>query len=515
MPSSKDYYYAESGGVPLLKQENDEKEESVLFKLRTYLPFSVLLAFLSAATGGMLFGYIIGITSNAVVEQSPGAQGGVVCSKNATHGNDTDCYDFTEFEKSLLTSMNIIFALIGTLICFRVARTLGRRRELMLGAVLYLSGGIVSGLAVGAWMVWLGQALYGLGVGFSMHAAPAYVAEVAPACLRGLLVALKEAFIVLGILLGFLVGNIFHDTHGGWRYMLAAVPTVFSVLQLVGIYFSSPSPRWLLVSGDVDRARNSLQNFRVAKHDSDEELFQMQTAVEAESDTSITTRDLFRGKYGRALFIGCGVVVLQQLTGQPSVLYYATTVFKYAGFGSSASLQPVYVGGAKLIFTLIAAFTVDRAGRKPLLYVGISVMLISLVLLAVAFSQRYCSIAGISLEQCRTEDIALPEKWGVSAVVALMLYVSGYQLSFGPIAWLLISELFPINARGKALSIAASANFSTNIVVTIAFTPLLTALTPTGAFALYAALCVVSILFVKAFVFETKGLTLEEIEERL
>ena len=126
----------------------------------------------------------------------------------------------TDFESAVLSSSNIIFALVGTLICFKVAKSLGRRRELILGALLYIAGALVSCLAVGSWMVFVGQALYGLGVGFSMHAAPAYIAEISPACLRGLLISLKEALIVSGILAGFLVGYIFHSTENGWRYML-------------------------------------------------------------------------------------------------------------------------------------------------------------------------------------------------------------------------------------------------------------------------------------------------------
>ena len=142
-------------------------------------------------------------------------------------------------------------------------------------------------------------------------------------------------------------------------------------------------------------------------------------------------------------------------------------------------------------------------------------MLVSLTVLSIAFTNRYCSLEGVSLSACPTDNVSLPSTWGLLSVVSLMLYVSGYQLGFGPIAWLLISELFPLRARGKALSLAASSNFASNILVTLTFKYLLDGLTPSGAFGLYAALCVVSLLFVKARVIETKGLTLEEIEAKL
>ena len=294
------------------------------------------------------------------MKQTQDSQGGLICptEKNFT---GHDCYHVTELASNVLTSMNIIAALVATLICFRVARALGRRKEMLIGAFLYVIGGIVSGLAVGTWMVFIGQLLYGMGVGFSMHAAPAYIAEISPSALRGLLVSMKEAFIVLGILLGFLVGNILHDEKSGWRYMLACIPASVGMLQLIGVYISPSSPRWLLVSGRIEEARASLNRFRVADHDSEDELFQMQCAVEAEEDSDVTISELFQGKqegprnrHGRS--------ALQQLTGRPSVLTMRRLCSNMPVW-IKFSLQPVFVGTAKL-FSLIAAFSVDRFGRK-------------------------------------------------------------------------------------------------------------------------------------------------------
>merc|ERR1711988_529424 len=156
-------------------------------------------------------------------------------------------------------------------------------------------------------------------------------------------------------------------------------------------------------------------------------------------------RDTFR--YPRPLLIGCGIVFLQQVTGQPSVLYFATNIFKSAGFGSSAALSSVGIGFVKLVATLFTVWRVDQYGRRLLLFVGIGMMAFALCVLGVAFTFQECK-TGQSISSCSQSDITLPTSWSGVTVAALMLYVSGYQVGFGPIAWLLISEVFPLKVRG-------------------------------------------------------------------
>jgi len=210
--------------------------------------------------------------------------------------------------------------------------------------------------------------------------------------------------------------------------------------------------------------------------------------------------------------VGCGLVLLQQVTGQPSILYFATNIFKAAGFGNSASMQAVGIGLVKLLATLFTVWKVDDYGRRNLLFVGISMMSVALALLAGSFGHSHCQTPHTSLNECTPGKIIVPKGWSMLTVIAFMLYVSGYQVGFGPIAWLMISEVFPLRVRGSALSIAAVVNFASNIGMTVATPVLLQVLKPTGLFVIFLCLAFSSLLFVHLFVPETRGKSLEEIE---
>jgi MFS family permease len=298
--------------------------------------------------------------------------------------------------------------------------------------------------------------------------------------------------------------------------------------MLTGISFIPQSPRFLVLKaarsssllgpqdGLMTEAREALMFFRSASSTAEiePELSTMFEDARASAGASVArTCDTF--KYPRPLIIGCGIVFLQQVTGQPSVLYFATNIFKDAGFGSAAALSSVGVGLVKLLATLLTVWKVDRYGRRKLLFVGISMMALALAVLGVAFLFTECQTPGKSVKDCDESDKGLPQVWAGATVAALMFYVSGYQIGFGPIAWLLISEVFPLNVRGAALSLAAVVNFVSNITMTLTQQVLMDALTPSGVFFGYLALSFVSILFVCGIVPETKGKTLEEIEREL
>jgi hypothetical protein len=205
-----------------------------------------------------------------------------------------------------------------------------------------------------------------------------------------------------------------------------------------------------------------------------------------------------------------------QITGQPSVLYYQEAIFRDAGFGGLAANASVVVGGAKLVATLVTVFRVEAAGRRPLLFIGISMMLAALLVLAVAFERRPVGTGG----DAGAGGAGGP--WPLAIVLALMVYVCGYQVGFGPIAWLLISEVFPLRARSAALSLAVLVNFASNLLVAFSLPSLqraFDAMAPghgmARLFATYAALCVVSLGFVHRYVPETRGKSLEQIERDL
>jgi len=311
----------------------------------------------------------------------------------------------------------------------------------------------------------------------------------------------------------------------GWRWMVA-ISGIFALVQAVGINFIPQSPRFLVLkavrdkSGGsgrlLDEARDATKFFRlgVSFEEVSEEVETMRSEVAASMGTEVAKwTDPFR--YPRPLVVGCGLVLLQQVTGQPSVLYFATNIFKSAGFGSAAALSSVGVGLVKLLATLFTVWRIDQYGRRLLLFVGIGMMTVALALIGTAFLFRECAAPGVSLAMCPDESVGLPKTWALLTVFGLMVYVSGYQVSFGPISWLMISEVFPLRVRGAALSIAAVVNFASNIMMTLTAEVLQDALTPSGVFFSYLGLAVLSLLFVNAMVPETKGKTLEEIERMM
>jgi len=370
----------------------------------------------------------------------------------------------------------------------------------------------VTSLAPTLAIVVLGRLIFGIGIGLSMHAAPMYIAETAPSRIRGTLVSLKEALIVGGMLLGYFVGWVKIDTIGGWRFMFGfAVP--IAALVGVGMWWLPPSPRWLLLRAvqgkgveDDLKYHASIAHRRLkganyctkerAEYETEETWRALQLACQGE-DGSVTFTELFQGVNMKALKIAAGLVFFQQFTGQPSVLYYAAPILRSAGFSmaSDATELAVLLGFFKLFMTVVAVLYVDKLGRRPLLIGGVTGLTVSLVMLSTYFS--------------------LLKGFPYLAVAALLLYVGCYQISFGPISWLMVSEIFPLRTRGRALSVTSLINFGSNAVVALAFAPLQHLVGDTCTFVIFGILSVIALLFIVTTVPETKGLSLEQIEAKL
>ncbi|XP_020093579.1 D-xylose-proton symporter-like 2 isoform X2 [Ananas comosus] len=408
----------------------------------------------------------------------------------------------------LQVSGSLYGALIGSALAFTVADSLGRRRELILASLLYFIGALLTALAPDFAVMVIGRFVFGTGIGLAMHAAPMYIAETAPSQIRGTLISLKEFFIVIGMLLGYISGSIYVELVAGWRYMYATSAPLCLIMGL-GMWWLPPSPRWLLLcaiqgKGSIlDTKEFAVRCLcRLRGQALDDSISVQVDAILAElsyagQEKAATLSEIFQGKCLKALIIGCGLVFFQQVTGQPSVLYYAATILQSAGFSaaSDATRVSVLLGVLKLLLTGIAVLVVDRLGRRPLLIGGVSGIVISLFLLSSYYT--------------------LLNDFAFVAVIALLLYVGCYQLSFGPIGWLMISEVFPLRLRGRGLSIAVLVNFASNALVTFGFSPL-QALVGTGVlFAGFGVIALASLLFIIFVVPETKGLTLEEIEAKI
>lgn len=453
-------------------------------------------AFFGPALGGALFGYDIGATSGALVSLQD------VTSSSSAWGTS-----LTDAQTGWLVSASLLGCVFGALLALAKGDEVGRRRELMVGSLCYLMGSIFSSRSFSLGTLAASRMIYGIGEGLCAHAAPAYIAETAPARARGTLVSLKEAFIVGGILLGFLVSRYFVEWDGGWRwiYGVAGFPALVLGTWMYGL---PPSPRWMLMRGkDREEAKDALLRLRgrVPAEQVETELILMEENVSLTGQISMeSVLDLFRGRNRKVLLVGGQLMVWQQITGQPSVLYYASKILQKSGFSAAADATGVSVaiGAFKLLMTMVAVLTVDRVGRRPLLLTGISGMVVALAVLAVAQGSVGDPAGGITTA-------------GEISVLALLMYVGCYQVSFGPISWLMVGELFPNSIRGSAIAVATLANFGSNFLVTLSLPLVEGRFGESGTYAMFAILGIFSLLSIYVTVPETKGLSLEEIEKQI
>ncbi|AQK66251.1 D-xylose-proton symporter-like 1 [Zea mays] len=450
--SEHEEIHVSSGGV-LAYTDDDDCESRRPLLLRTpasaecYSVSAAVFPFLFPALGGLLYGYDIGATSGATI------------SLKSSTFSGTTWYNLSSVQTGLVVSGSLYDAYAS---CFNQA----------------------------------------------MHAAPMYIAETAPSQIRGMLISLKEFFIVLGMLLGYIAGNLYVEVVSGWRYMYAS-STPLCLIMGVGMCWLPSSPRWLLLcaiqgKGNLPETKeNATRCLCRLRGQASPDLVSEQIDLILEELSYIDQEkqasfgEIFQGKCLKAMIIGCGLVFFQQVTGQPSVLYYAATIFQSAGFSgaSDATRVSILLGLLKLIMTGVAVLVVDRLGRRPLLIGGVSGITVALFLL----SSYYTLLKDASYV----------------AVIALLLYVGCYQLSFGPIGWLMISEVFPLRLRGRGLGVAVLVNFASNALVTFAFSPLEDLIGTGALFSGFGVIAVASLAFIFWIVPETKGLTLEEIEASL
>jgi MFS transporter, SP family, galactose:H+ symporter len=434
-------------------------------------PFVLLVASV-AALGGLLFGYDTGVISGAIL----------FITKD--FALPTRLQEFT-------ISVVLLGCILGAAISGSIADRIGRRWTLFWAGIIFIVGAFVSALAPSESVLLFGRSIVGIAIGFSSVVAPLYISEVAPADVRGALVSLYQFAITVGILAAYVVDYAF-AAHEQWRWMLglAFVP---SLVLVVGMLAMPESPRYLFKIGDDARARDELARM----YDNSAEVVAEENSIRESLQVRASGWEAFRAPSVRmALFIGVALAVLQQVTGINTVIYYGPQIFKMAGVSSNAAsiLAEALVGTVNCLMTLVAIFFVDRIGRKPLLYAGLVGMFVALSALAYAFAQPHLSssLSGIALG-------------------SMMLYVGCFAFSLGPIVWLLISEIFPLPARGLGMSISTLSNWVGNFLVSQFFLTMTQRLGTPGTFATYALLCVVTIVFVRSMVPETKRELLERV----
>jgi SP family sugar:H+ symporter-like MFS transporter len=452
---------------------------------------TVIRLSLTAALGGFLFGY-----DSAVINGAVEAIGTRFSASSAVLG-------FT-------VSSALLGAAAGALAAGRVADRYGRLRAMWAAAALFLISAVGSGLASSLVMLIVFRVIGGVAVGVASVIAPTYIAEIAPARIRGKLGSLQQLAIVTGIFLALLADYALASAAGGsekdlwlgqeawrWMFLAMAVPAVV----YGGLALTIPeSPRYLVAKGRLDEAASVLRRV-LGNIDLDAKVAQIKETLQREKRP--TMRDLGGPTFGLLpiVWVGIGLSVFQQFVGINVIFYYSSVLWQAAGFTeSNALIITVITSVVNVVTTLVAIASIDRYGRKPLLIIGSIGMAVTLGTLAAVFGTATLDKAGN------------PVLHGVAAPIALVaanLFVFAFGMSWGPVVWVLLGETFPNRIRAAALSLAAGAQWVANWVISTSFPPLKDA--GLGlAYGLYTAFAVLSLLFVLKFVRETKGVELEE-----
>jgi SP family galactose:H+ symporter-like MFS transporter len=351
------------------------------------------------------------------------------------------------------------------------------------------------GTALAQTVVWLVAAriVSGIGIGIASFISPMYIAELVPAKVRGALVAVNMLAITTGIVVAYLVDYAFSGIQG-WRYMfgLAAIP---SVALVIGMWRLPDSPRWLISKSKMEQARRVLKRVRTAS-EVGPKITDIQQSMEKQGHGGVA--GLFQPSLRMPLFVGLGLAVFQQITGINTVIYYPPTIFQFVGITTAG---PAILAGAGLTMVMwclhvLAIFLLDRVGRRPLLLLGVAGQTIGLAILGAAFQFQQLSSFKSYL-----------------AVGGLVIYVACFAFGLGPIFWLLISEIYPLKIRSAAMSAATVANWGMNLVVAATFLTLVAVLGHAVTFWLYGVIAVAAWVFIYRLVPETKGKSLEQIEE--
>lgn len=430
------------------------------------------LASLVAATSGLLFGFDIAVINGAIIFLR-------------------ERFQLTDVQTELAASSLLIGCIFGACAGGWLSDRFGRRRMLMVSGLLFAVSAVWAALPKTMTEFMLARFAGGLAIGVASLLAPLYIAEVAPARSRGRLVSLNQMAIVTGILLAYLVNwGLAFTGPDGWRWMFASA-ALPSVVLLAALFFVPESPRWLAETGRQSAALEVLAriNGRAA---GSAVLKEINEAIGAESGT---LKELLQPGMRRALVLGIALAVLQQITGINTVLFYGSVIFKeqVGGHSDSAAIGAnVIIGLVNFLATIAAMYLIDRAGRRPLLMISAGVMAVCQVSLGAAF---------------------LLDPPPAYLVLGIMLCcAAAFAIGLGPGTWVLLSEIFPTRVRGRAMSIATVALWVACFALTMTFLTLVRVLTAAGAFSLYGLMCVIELLMIWRLLPETKGRTLEEIE---
>ena len=428
-----------------------------------------------ASLGGLLSGYDTGVISGALL-----------------FINET--WDLSISLQGLVVSSVLIGAVIGAATNGVLADVFGRKKIIMATAIIFILGSILCGFAPNVYVLIISRIFVGLAVGIVNFVIPLYLSEIAPKAVRGTLVSLYQWAITAGILFSYAINSVFANSVFSWRWMLLA-GVLPGLVLLIGMSFMSDTPRWLISKNKDEEAKKVLRKIE-PDVDTENEIKEIKHTLKL--NENLDRKFKFKKWMIMPFVVGIGIMFAQICTGINTIIYYAPTIFKIAGFdsNSNAIYATTGIGVVNFLMTIVAVFFTDKLGRKPLLYFGLTGVMLSLAALGCAFA--YQEVLGAGLK--------------VVAVGSLVTYIICFAMSLGPIGWILVSEVFPLKIRGIAMSICTVANFAFNFFVVGSFPVLIHKIGGAFTFWGFAAVSLLCILFVYFFVPETKGISLEQIE---
>jgi MFS transporter, SP family, arabinose:H+ symporter len=429
----------------------------------------VLLSTFAAALGGLLFGFDSSVISGALKSIQP-------------------FFQLDEVGVGFSVSSAVIGCAIGAGTAGYMSDLIGRKTMLLITAVLFAVSSIGTAIPDSFTVFVIFRVLCGISIGAVSVLSPTYIAEIAPAKIRGQLVSLNQLMIVIGILVAYFSNFLIQKNGlGDWRIMLG-VGAAPAVLFFIALLFAPESPRWLMKKGRKEEAEKILA--KIGSRGSAAEMAEMSHGID---DEKVPISDLFKGKMATVFTLGLVLACLQQLVGINAVIYYAPTIF--AKTGGDEFFQTVMVGCVNLTFTFVAIWLIDKVGRKPLMIYGSVGMGVSLLLLVYAFV---------------SDQLA-----GNMVLFSILGYIASFAASLAPITWVVVTELFPNKIRGTAMSVAIAAHWSCTFLVTQTFPYILEKIGGQYAFGIFALISFFTLFFAWKYIPETKGKTLEQIQKEL
>ncbi|MBX7066649.1 MAG: sugar porter family MFS transporter [Parachlamydiales bacterium] len=392
----------------------------------------------------------------------------------------TSEFQLSPFNQGNVAAIILLGALAGSLTAGYLADRIGRRMTLFLSALIFLITAVSVFMIKALAMLMMLRFATGIAIGMTSILVPMYLAEIAPPSKRGAFVTFFQLSVTIGTLIAYFV-NLMLAKQGNWRMMFffAAIPAAF---QIFGFLFFPESPRWLLKKGRMSEAKKVLA----------------QIGGELTSIPEQVSKPLFSSRFSFLILIGFVLSAFQQFTGINAVVYFTPKIFKEAGFENpqDAIFATILVGITNVIATFLTIFLIDRFGRRKLLLISQVGVIATLLLLVLSFATDWQIIDKI-------------------AVGAVILYIFSYSLGLGPIVWVLISEIFPLSVRAKALAFCTFVSWLSNYLIVLSFPSFISSFGPSWSFSIYAFLTFLAYLFCMRYIPETKGKTLEELERLL